>query len=554
MRRTAHAFVHVRLSSVRTTLTDADLVLLTMLSPTPALASAGTPGIPATTPLPPAAAAGSAAPPPLRITTLVQAQLQVTLCPARLPPSAAADPSAPSPGPCFELTSEEVSLLHASGLSAGGLGLAPGGSLLSASAAGVQCFRIGSSSATLAQRHQQQQGGEADAHHPPRLAAAGAPPQQQRGWWQAPEDEDVCVLCCPLRPHSTAAQPCLNLVLLQPPPQPLPPTDHHQPPPTAVASVLARGVTIATDHGSLTLDWAQQLAALLSGQRLKTTAAPQDAGANSPTAAAPPSAQPRLVVSLQDIALRHEPLPYPSPAVVHEYVSARYPTAAANAQPPPPTTTNHQPRSRSSASLATLSGSGSGAFDSTSAAAPTSTAHQPSALPSSASTSFTAASAAPSPVAMVLVVEHVRYEAGGDTDAGAAPTTQHPPPPPLVPSQPQQQQQPQQPQQQQQHLVLVNSIGLHLALAKDRGEGWGPSHACDVAGSKLQAAGYHCVLSETALRVAIRTSPPVAAAGGAGEAAAAAGARESAYASCAALAARLTGKSSGPGVSFFGRV
>lgn len=108
-----------------------------------------------------------------------------------------------------------------------------------------------------------------------------------------------------------------------------------------------------------------------------------------------------------------------------------------------------------------------------------------------------------SPVAVAVVVEHVRFE------------TRTPPRPPAPSSKlashvgsgrhtPSPSSQQPQPQPQQQHELVLHSLGLHLACASARGPGWGPGDACDVAGTQLQACGYHCVLHEAALRVRIR--------------------------------------------------
>lgn len=164
----------------------------------------------------------------------------------------------------------------------------------------------------------------------------------------------------------------------------------------------------------------------------------------------------------QDIAVRHEPLPYPSSTVAKDYVSYRCTPKAHTSTTPTPTPTPQGDASKFSAPKQAASAADAATAGATAPAAPL----------------------ALSPVALVLLTEHVRYESGGGGGGAAGDGAQH--------------------------LIVINSVGLHLALAADRGAGWEPGVPCDVAGRKLQAAGYHCVLSETALRVAICMNSPQA--------------------------------------------
>ncbi|GLI63605.1 hypothetical protein VaNZ11_006615 [Volvox africanus] len=89
---------------------------------------------------------------------------------------------------------------------------------------------------------------------------------------------------------------------------------------TSLHSVLLQGITVSTDHGYVTMDWAVQL-----GQLLEALSAPP-AGGPSKVANPPRTLQPReagrsrvkghLSVNVIDLALRHEPMDYPTIATV----------------------------------------------------------------------------------------------------------------------------------------------------------------------------------------------------------------------------------------------
>ena len=76
-----------------------------------------------------------------------------------------------------------------------------------------------------------------------------------------------------------------------------------------IVSVVLRGATVALDEGSLTADWVVGLVDFFSppatASHASATATPTPAAANASSAA--PGQSPRVVLNLQDLALRYEP-------------------------------------------------------------------------------------------------------------------------------------------------------------------------------------------------------------------------------------------------------
>lgn len=289
--RAAHAFIHTRLASVRIALSQTELQALTHLSgpkPTPDTTATGKDSV--TT----GAQNNESAPPAIRVTTLLQASVTVTLTPrshtsttpshTSSPTHTSATPEKP-PLPSFQLETEEFSLLHVSSLANGGdsgdSNGYSGGSVVSASLAGVKLLKLGSFPA----------GHATNRPVTASVATTAGPISQLSPWWLPAPDEDMCVLYCPAKPDSTALQPCVNVLVHQPPvAMGTHASDGGSASETGV-SVLARGVTISTDHGSLTLDWAQQLGSLLSGPAAGQP--PADSSSSSKgAAAAQPQQQP----------------------------------------------------------------------------------------------------------------------------------------------------------------------------------------------------------------------------------------------------------------------
>ncbi|KXZ49627.1 hypothetical protein GPECTOR_20g484 [Gonium pectorale] len=351
---------------------------------------------------------------------------------------------------------------------------------------------------TAAQQHQQQ-----------RHAGGAGPPLQQ-------QQQAICLLHCPLASGAGDKAPAYIEYLCVEGPQPPAHRSMRSTPggsPTAAASgrasqrsgapwegrpaaagdtsihsVLLQGVTISTDHGYVTMDWAAQLGALLAS--LPSPGAERGEGATAARQAQPQgqgqsgqakAKSGRLSVNIVDLALRHEPVEYPVVAPAAGAPSA--PAAAAAA-----------PAAAISGGSASGSRSNSGsfaqrAFSSSSAAA---------------AAAGTAAGASPSqpgggggrisPVALAVIIEGVHFGlplgqpdavAGGDSaDSAAAEVTPLQPPPV--------------------HSVVLHSMTLHLAAADQRGPGWGASDPRGVREPLLAACGYHRVVQETSIRVVIK--------------------------------------------------
>ncbi|GIL88933.1 hypothetical protein Vretifemale_16845 [Volvox reticuliferus] len=208
---------------------------------------------------------------------------------------------------------------------------------------------------------------------------------------------------------------------------------------TALHSVLLQGITVSTDHGYVTMDWAVQLGQLL--EALAATTAPPAGGPGKGTAAATPpqTSQPRegggsrvkghLSVNVIDLALRHEPMDYPT-----------IPTVP-------------------SGSNSTTAGGGGGGGGGNPAA-----------------TALGGSGGRVSPVSLALIIEgiHVGLPLGGAE---------------LVPYMP------------PIHTVVLHSLTLHLAAADQRGPGWSACDPRAIREPLLQACGYHLVLQETSIKV-----------------------------------------------------
>jgi hypothetical protein len=630
------------------------------------------------------AATGSA----MQVTTLLQARVSCIIDDAGGRGSVLADLITPAPNAPAATTSstdatqqpnskgcagftasvEELCVLSVSGLGGG-----PGTSLTSASVQGIKLVQVmqppgGSCSSApvnvaswRAPSHssgaQSSNGsrnlGVAACQHQPQQAvgsSAPAPPQTRTAraiaasWAQTPpQHPSYCVLYCPHKPTSRAAAPCIDVLLLQMPPaqqqsQPAGAANAQQhagqlaavPPPSTLTSLLIRGVTVCTDHGQLTLDWAAQLASLLqvpakpgSKEADEGSAAGADSSkVKSPsTTSTDPSLPPssHLVVTLCDLALRHEPLEYPGPEAAAEltrllsaagtggpgtgrrqgsgpstlntmtassttlpisslppqagdplmegempgspahwgsdmesvrlddnpgvvYVNGEWVLALAavhvallieehchclllvHTLQPAMASYMHQgvaaccvagfaqtnnPASITLAPAPRTAGQGRQAAGQAAAGAgrrgaPPGSGQAATMTGSGGRAGSSPAPAGPlSPVAVAVVVEHVRFETRTPTLPSSSPAASHPTRPVGGQATPVKQQPTS--STQQQHELVLHSLGLHLALASSRGPGWGPGDACDVtATTKLQACGYHCVLHEAALRVRVR--------------------------------------------------
>ena len=355
----------------------------------------------------------------------------------------------------FELSASDVAVFHVSNL-----GGCTGAALLSVFAQGVDLYGAPSPSSSA---------DPAGAVQLPAVAAVAA--------------GRACLLHCPLSSRASAGTPCLDYLQVsrpahRPPPgysgqgqpgltasnSPRPATARAQVQPSprgAVAassvpvveelqlhSVLLRGATVSTDYGSLSFDWATALTVLLTAP--PTTSAP---GASAVPPAPAAVSEARWVVGVEDLALRHEP--------------CAYPPAPPAASPAP---------SNGKASSSCVNGSSS---SSSSRAAP----------PPSSQSSAPAGAKSVSPVAVAVLVEAIRFEA--TVRSSAPPASSHQPPlqPPEAAGGRSASVQQQHQQPPQTHHVWLYSLGLHLAAADKRGEGWGPGDVQDLRPACLQVGG-----------------------------------------------------------------
>jgi hypothetical protein len=222
-------------------------------------------------------------------------------------------------------------------------------------------------------------------------------------------------------------------------------------PPEALHSVQVQGLTVSTDWGHLSLDWATQLGALAAAAAAPPKPPPHTSQpAQRARAEAPPA---RLVVNMVDLALRHEPLPYPQ------------------SPPPPP------PSSAASAPPASAAASSGGA--------PAAAKEPP------------ADGGRISPVALAVIVEALHF--------GLPLSRRHEPPAAAHEASPAngraphgpELQQPQQPPAKPLAPPLrceAHCITLHLAAAEARGSGWGAGEAVAVREQGLAGCGYHRVV------------------------------------------------------------
>ncbi len=235
-------------------------------------------------------------------------------------------------------------------------------------------------------------------------------------------------------------------------------------------SVLLQGVTVSTDHGLVTMDWAEQLGRLATcvagpqghAQQQQQQKGVGPAGAGSDSTAITPRG--RLVVNVVDLALRHEPLEYPATAQAVAAAQGPQPPQAAAAAP----TSASAPGRVSPVALAVI-------IEAVHFELPLGPDPQPATpTPNSASTAAAhqIASMVPGgPLPPAAAGPHTTQPASSaNTNAGGSSVVQ-------------------------QHSLALHSLTLHLAAADARGGGWGAGEARGIRpGLMLQACGYHRVL------------------------------------------------------------